>query len=83
MKRGWQAVFDFLKYNRKDRLGLLILAFLTLLVWTLPYVWPAPEPLEFSWQPEEEPTPLEPFPFSLDTVSAEQLQSMGLNAASR
>ena len=80
MKGGWQAVFDFLKYNRKDRLGLLILAFVTLGVWLLPYVLPEPARLEYTWAPVNEPLPIDPFPFAVDTVTVEQLTAMGLGS---
>jgi DNA uptake protein ComE-like DNA-binding protein len=74
-------LLDFLKYNRRDRLGLLALTVVTVGVWLWPSLRPAPPVPSYAFEPlaSEEQQVMAVTPFGVDTVSESFLVRTGLN----
>lgn len=81
MKPRWSSLLDFLKYNRRDRLGLLALTMVTAGVWLWPSLRPAPPVPSYAFEPlaSEEQQDMAVTPFGVDTVSESFLVSAGLS----
>jgi DNA uptake protein ComE-like DNA-binding protein len=81
MKPRWSSLLDFLKYNRRDRLGLMVLVLATALVWLWPLIKQPPPPLTYTFVPRDisEAEPPAVVPFRVDTVGEAFLFNSGLS----